>query len=108
MFTNIITKEMIDSFVNKNDISILYFSGDTCGVCSVLKSKISSVISKYKNIELLEIEVQKNLELSSAYDVFSIPVILVYAKGKESFRYGRNIDMLEFEKMIDRFSNLLK
>ena len=32
-------KEEIKELINKSDMALIYFSGENCGVCSVIKAK---------------------------------------------------------------------
>ena len=55
----------------------------------------------------MEINAVKEKEISAQLNVFSLPLVIIYIEGKESIRYGRNIDILEFKRFIDRFYNII-
>lgn len=97
----------IDKIIKKDIMSILYFSGSTCGACDVIRVKVESILKNYEEITMIEINGVLNKKLSAKYDVFSLPVLLLFIDGKESLRFGRNIDLLEFERNIDRYYNMI-
>ena len=99
-------KEILD-VINKNDIALLYFSGENCGVCTVVKSKIKEILKKYPKIESLEIKTEENQELTGQYSIFTIPAIIVYIQGKESIREARYLSVEDIENKIDRYYNMI-
>jgi len=94
-------------FINNNKIAIVYFSGNTCSACDVIKSKIEVILRDYNEVKIMEINAVKEKEISAQLNVFSLPLVIIYIEGKESIRYGRNIDILEFKRFIDRFYNII-
>lgn len=102
------TKEEILSEVKDKTMTMLYFGSDTCGVCVDLKPKVIALLKdKYPNIEPMYVDVQKSLKISAEYDVFTIPVIIVFADGKEVIREARHISVMELDEKINRYYNML-
>ena len=97
----------IDSLINENIITIIYFTGIKCGACEVIKKRIEEILKEYSNVNCYEINGEENVEIAARYGVFSLPILLLFIEGKETLRIGRNIDFLEFEKSIERYNNLL-
>ncbi|WP_300382177.1 thioredoxin family protein [Clostridium sp.] len=91
----------------KSKITILYFSGATCGACEVIKRKINKILVDYKEVNFIEINGVEEKEIAAKYDVFTLPLVILFIEGKESLRIGRNIDILDFKNSIDRYYNLL-
>ena len=50
---------------------------------------------------------KKNVELAAKYGVFSLPIFLLYIEGKETLRIGRNVDLLELERNIKRYYEMI-
>lgn len=99
--------EEIDALINNNDIALIYFSGQNCGVCSVIKSKVKSILQKYDKIASGEIETEKSVQISAQFNIFTIPAILLYVDKKETIREARYISMEQLEEKIDRYYNLI-
>lgn len=91
----------------KNKITVLYFSGAICGACEVIKEKINRILLDYKKVVFIEINGVEEKEIAASYGVFTLPLMILFIEGKESLRMGRNIDMLEFKNVIDRYYNLI-
>ena len=95
--------EEINKIIKSGNAAIIYFSSKNCSVCSVLKPKIESEVSKnFQKIEFFEIDCDKNLDLASSFGVYSAPTILFYLDGKEFLKEGRNISINSFINSIKR------
>lgn len=60
------------------------FYADWCGPCKFTTPIIEELSNdpEYKNIKFVKIDVDKNQELSSNYNIFSIPTFLIFKDGK--------------------------
>jgi hypothetical protein len=53
------------------------------------------------------IDISQNRTTAADFQVFTVPVILVYFEGREFFRKVRNISLIELENEISRPYHLL-
>lgn len=97
----------IEEFIRKNSISIIYFSGSICGACDAIKEKILHIIKDYQEVRFMEINAIENKEVAASYNIFSLPILLLFVNGKETLRIGRYFDMLDFKNSIDRYYNMI-
>ncbi|MDD7793444.1 thioredoxin family protein [Clostridium sp. 'White wine YQ'] len=97
----------IVNLIKNNRMAVIYFSGNTCGACEVIKLKIEDILIKYPNIKCGAIDAERHLDLAAKYNIFSVPVFLLYIDGKESIRLGRNLDLLELEANIGRYYEMI-
>ena len=96
-------KQLID-----NQSVALYFTSPECNVCKVLKPKVRELIDqKFPEMDLHFIDITENPETAAAFQVFTVPVILIYFEGREYIRKVRNIGLIELEKEISRPYELL-
>lgn len=101
-------KEEILKEIQEKTMTMLYFGSDTCGVCTDLKPKVIDLLKeKYPNIDPMYVDIQTSLKISAEYDVFTIPVIIVFADGKEVIREARHISVMELDEKINRYYNML-
>lgn len=100
------TKEIIDNLIKENDMVLAYFGNKGCGVCNILKPRVSKILKSYPKIKLVEIDVDKNLESAAQFNIFTIPAILVFVKGKESIREARYINLEKIDVNIKRYYEL--
>jgi thioredoxin-like negative regulator of GroEL len=99
--------QQLISNINTNKSLVVYFSGENCSVCKVLKPKIEKVvIDNFPKMEIYEVKTDNCLELSAQFLIFSIPTVLVYFDKKEFKRYGRNMSIPLFVEELKRPYNL--
>ena len=96
-------KNDIDEYISTGEPVLIYFSGENCSVCKVLKPKIEEEISKnFPKMKFLEVKADLYKEIASNFSVFSIPTMLVFFDSKEFFRRGRNISVSQFVNELKR------
>ncbi len=102
------TIEQINKEINSKEPILIYFSGENCSVCKVLKPKIEEEISKeFPKIKMFEVKTDLSLELTAQFMVFSIPATIIYFDSKEFKRYGRNMSVPLFIEELKRPYNLM-
>ena len=95
--------EQINEVINTGAPVLIYFSGENCSVCKVLKPKIEEEVSKQlPEFKLIEVKTDIELELSRSFSIFSIPTTIIYFDKKEFKRYGRNMSVQLFIEEIKR------
>ncbi|AQS10387.1 thioredoxin-like protein YtpP [Clostridium saccharobutylicum] len=97
----------IEELIKSNSMSVIYFTGSDCGACEVIKIKIEDILKRFHKIKSGEINTQKHLDLAAKYNIFSVPVFILFIEGKESIRVGRNINLLELESNIKRYYDMI-
>lgn len=83
--------------LTNNEMSLIYFSSDTCAICQSLKPKVMQKIQEnFSKIACYEINISKHSELSAQLSIFTAPTVIVYIEGKEFIRKSRvfSIDTL--------------
>ena len=103
----LLSENDIINLINNNKMAVLYFTGMDCGACEAIKYKIESILKYLPEIKSGEINGEENLELAAKYEVFSLPIFLLFIEGKETLRIGRNVDLLELERNIKRYYEML-
>jgi thioredoxin-like negative regulator of GroEL len=101
------SKDVIEQLINCNEMVLIYFGSEDCGVCKAMKPKVEEILKAYPKIKSLQVNVEKSLEVSAAYNVFTIPVILLFIEGKEVIREARHISIQEVDSKIERYYNML-
>jgi len=98
--------DSIAKIIKDEEIVVLYIKSRSCSVCIELLPKVKSVTESEK-IKFIDIYIEDNREVGSKYNVFSAPTIILFAMGKEVYREGRFLKVLEFKEKIDKYQNLL-
>lgn len=97
----------IDEVISNNKMTLLYFSSKSCSVCGAMFPKVEEMLKSYANIKSVNIDVDKSTEAAGQHLIFSLPAILVYINGKEIIREARIISIMELEKAIKKYYNLI-
>jgi len=66
----------------KSGTTIVDFWAEWCGPCKMV-TPVLEEIAKENNVRLLKINVDESKELSSAFNLTSIPVIMLYTDGEK-------------------------
>lgn len=99
--------DLEDSVMN-NDAVLVYFSHEKCNVCKVLKPKIAEMInSKFTKIELIYVDTTNSPDIAGQYSIFSVPTLVSFFSGRETFRKSRNIGLTELESELLRPYNMI-
>lgn len=102
------SKEEVLEVLEKSNSVLLYFGATNCGVCEVLRPKIEIETSfNFSKMKQVYINSNKNIDISSHFNIFSSPAILVFFEGKEFKRYGRNISLDIFNSEIKRLYEMV-
>ena len=100
------SKIEVERFIKENNMSVVYFSTNTCGACIILKEKIKELLVQYENIKMCEILGDNSIEVAATFNVYSVPVMIFFIDGKEVFRESKYVSIEEINRKIDRYYKL--
>lgn len=87
---------------------MLYFSAPTCNVCHALKPKLTEAVStEFPTFVIENIDISQTPEISSHFNVFTIPTVLIFFQGREFMRKSRHMSVGEVLETIRRPYNLM-
>lgn len=88
----------------KNNLGVLaYYSHEKCSVCKTLKPKISEYFSThYPKMEQVYVNIENLPEVAALHSVFTVPVVLIFFEGKETYRKARSFGVQELAELVDR------
>lgn len=75
---------------------LLMFSADWCQVCQQIKPQIVEKTAKIAK-ELVIIDIEKDPEIATKYDVMSLPIVIIFSKGEPQVAITGN-DLDKFNK----------
>ena len=80
-----ITKENFENEVIKSEKPVLLdFFANWCGPCKMIAPYIEEIANERDDIKVGKIDVDEEGELASAFNIFSIPSLVVMKEGKIS------------------------
>ena len=102
------TIEQVKKQIDSKEPTLIYFSGENCSVCKVLKPKIEEEIKReFPKMKVFEVQTDLYREITAHFMVFSIPTTIIYFDSKEFKRYGRNMSVPLFIEELRRPYNLI-
>lgn len=108
-FPTIKTLKMSNSFDNiiKSEKPVLIdFSATWCGPCKMLAPILKQVkASLGERVTIFKIDVDKNQELASKYQVRGVPTMILFQNGKQLWRQSGVLTKDEIIKTIVEKSN---
>ena len=86
-------EENFEEEVLESDKKVLVdFYADWCGPCKMISPLIEEVAKEKNNIKFVRVDVDKNEQLASKYNVMYIPTLIVFENGKETNKSVGYID----------------
>ena len=88
-----------EEVVLKNDKKVLVdFNATWCGPCRMMGPVVEELSEEMSDISFVSIDVDECEDLSKEYDVFTIPCLVVFEKGKE---VSRSVGFIPKEDLMD-------
>ncbi|NLK63683.1 MAG: thioredoxin family protein [Tissierellia bacterium] len=98
--------EKLQQLIENSHMLMIYFGSKACSVCNSMKPKVENMIKRYPAINAVMVEADKSLRLSAKFNVFTVPVILLYIEGKETIREVRIISLDNLDQKIARYCQI--
>ncbi len=102
-----INLDLILEEINQNKLLILSFSAQDCGVCVAIEPRLNNILESYKTIKNIHIRTESLPNASGEFMVFTVPTLILFAKGKEVHRESRIIDFKRLEFELARWHDYL-
>lgn len=97
------TLEQVNKTIKEEVGVLLYFSGEHCSVCHALRPKFRTLFdTEFPKLKQIYLDAQEYAEVSSHYNVFSLPTILVFLDGREFVREGRSVSLHKMSEHLKR------
>ena len=77
-----VTKENFDSVKNSDKKVLLDFYADWCGPCRMMSPIVDEIAQERSDVVVGKINVDEQPELAEAFEVFSIPTLVVMKNGE--------------------------
>ncbi len=97
------TMQELDGFIKSSPVTVIYYSTPDCNVCKVLKPKLKELLDEdFPEVEFGYVDLNNAREIAGQNTIFSVPTIIFYFEGSESFRESRNINLPALREKLTR------
>lgn len=98
---NNLTDDIKDTVLSQNEYLLFYFTASWCGPCQIIKPDIIRLADGLttKNIKFYMIDIDDNDELTSLYNIQSVPTFILI-KNKEKIGESSGADILNVANLI--------
>ena len=84
---------------------VVEFGAEWCGPCKRLEPELVKLAGEWKDkIKIMHVNVDENLDLSTQFQIMSVPTTILFLKGKE---VQRLIGFIPLPKMKEKFLSSL-
>lgn len=101
------TLEEARQIIEKEKLSLVYISQPACSVCHGLKPQIEELLETYPEVKAMHLDATEIPEVSGAFQVFTVPVVLVYSEGRELIREARFVPVGELDYQLNKLQNAM-
>lgn len=76
------TDQFQKEVTDQKGIVVVDFYAEWCGPCKIMGPAIDELARDYKNAKFVKMDVDKNQDLASQLNIFSIPTLVFFKDGK--------------------------
>lgn len=78
----------IDEVLAKCNLALVDFWAEWCGPCRLVEPVVARIMEAYRDkLAVVKVNVDENPDVAAAYDVYSIPTLILFYKGREARRF---------------------
>ena len=98
-------KKTFSEIIKGNKPVLVDFSAEWCGPCKMMKPILQELSGRVGNQAIiLKIDVDKNPSASQAYQIRSVPTLILFQNGKILWRQSGVTNAAQLESIIKQFS----
>lgn len=88
--------------INQDKPVLVDFFATWCGPCKMMSPILEDVKTRVgKNVSIIKIDVDKNPQVASAYQVSGVPTLILFKNGKLIWRQSGVIPASKLENLIN-------
>jgi thioredoxin 1 len=82
-----VKRKSFNEIVNSNHLVLVDFSAEWCGPCKMMKPILQEVKSSVGDaVTIVKIDVDKNNQIATEYQVTGVPTLVLFKDGKQVWR----------------------
>jgi thioredoxin 1 len=91
--------------INSERPVLVDFTAEWCGPCKMMAPVLKEVKSAMQDaITIIKIDIDKNPHVAQAYQIQSVPTLLLFRKGQVQWRQSGVLPAKQLQQVINNFS----
>lgn len=96
-------KESFGEIIKGSTPVLVDFSAEWCGPCRMMKPILDQLHQRMGDkVRILKIDIDKSPSAAQAYNVHSVPTLIVFQQGKLLWRQSGVVQATQLEKIIEK------
>jgi len=99
-------KETFAEILNGERPVLVDFTATWCGPCKMMKPVLEELHQrKGEQLRIIKIDIDQSPAAAQAYQVQSVPTLILFQKGKQLWRQSGLMQVNSLEKLIDQLTS---
>lgn len=92
--------------INSNTPTLVDFFAEWCGPCKMMKPILAELKSKMgEGITILKIDVDKSPKAAAAYQIQSMPTLLLFKNGEIGWRQSGVVSAKQLMQLVEEYAS---
>lgn len=100
------TIEMVEEFLENNELSLLYFSTPECSTCHAILPKLRELLDEYPLVQFSHIDASQVKEVAERFLILSAPIMILMIDQKEYLLADRFVRFELLKEKLDQIYNM--